>query len=325
MFSRSGRGFSLVELLVVVTIIVILIALLLPAVQAAREAARRAQCRNNLKQLGLALHIYADSARVFPPGCIVSLGGPRAYDPWSEATLPGAGRHGTSWLLCLLPFFEQGNLYGQWNFSGNVIVNAAAAQCDIAGLYCPTRRNGLRPGDFARLPDPAWRGGGTDYGGCLGAGNGWKNDSATHIFADTPFESEQWWNPLLIGVFFPNSATGFSAIRDGASNTLLIGELQRLSPKPGDTGSAKFSRSSLDGWALGGAATLFTTAVSETGGLYQTGGLNNNFFESPGSDHIGGAHFGMADGSVHFLAETIEKQVLYYLGAMADGQIIQPP
>ena len=79
-------------------------------------------------------------------------------------------------------------------------------------------------------------------------------------------------------------------------------------------------RTSQDGWALGGVATLFTTAMSETGGTYQTGGMNNNFFESPGSDHPGGAHFGMADSSVHFLNDSIDHQVFSYLGAMADKQ-----
>ena len=164
----------------------------------------------------------------------------------------------------------------------------------------------------------AWIGGGTDYGGCLGAGNGWVNDTKEHRFTKTPTVAEQWFNPRMIGIFSPNSATGFMAIRDGTSNTIMIGELQRLD------GSVP-QRTSQDGWALGGVATLFTTAMSETGGTYQTGGLNNLFFESPGSDHPGGAHFGLADGAVRFFSENIDKQTFYYLGAMTDGYTAQPP
>lgn len=186
---RAGRGFSFVELLVVTTIIAILIALLLPAVQSAREAARRAQCQNNLKQLGLALHLYADAARVFPPGCIVSLGGPRVCDPWTEATQPGPGRHGTSWLLCILPFLRKAIRTGngifpatEWSMrQRRSAISPASIALHGAPAFAPAT-----PPDCQTLP-----GGGMDYGGCLGAGNGWKNDDAAHIFADTPHPGEQ--------------------------------------------------------------------------------------------------------------------------------------
>jgi prepilin-type processing-associated H-X9-DG protein len=270
----------------------------------------------------VALHTYSQFAETFPPGCIVSTGTYPAYDPWTEASAAvGSGRNGTSWMLKLLPYLEQANLYARWDFGTNVQGNASVARTDLAVFYCPSRRSKLRPKDSDRLLDSTWKGGGTDYGGCLGAGNGWDNDDSStnhHKFANTPIAAERWDNPLVIGIFSPNSATSFMAIKDGTSHTILTGELQRLD------GSID-QRTSQDGWALGGVATLFTTAKSETNGLYQTGGLNNNFFESPGSDHPQGANFGMADGSVCFLANGVNKQLFCYLGAMADGQSAEMP
>jgi prepilin-type N-terminal cleavage/methylation domain-containing protein len=318
MRASAQRAFTLVELLVVVTIIGVLVALLLPAVQAARESARRSQCANQIRQLGLALHSYAQSYEVFPPGCIVSVGTYPKYDPWTEASVAGAGRHGTSWLLMLLPNLNQTPLYQSWNFTANVVGNATVAQTDVPGFYCPSRRRKLRRGDSKLMLSASWTGGGTDYGGCLGAGNGWDNSTASHPFTDTSTVAQQWYNPLAIGIFSPNSDTGFMQIKDGASNTIMTGELQRLDKSVTD-------QKSQDGWALGGVATLFTTAMKETNGTYQTGGLNNSFFESPGSDHSRGAHFGLADGGVHFLSDDIDKQIFYYLGAMADGQVAQVP
>lgn len=322
------RAFSLVELLVVITIIGVLVALLLPAVQSAREAARRMQCCNRVKQLGLVLHNYVQAHDAFPPGCIVSQMGSDGnaagctvcFDPWGEAgdTTGSLGKHGTSWMLMLLPYIEQASLFDAWDFTKNVVGNAALAQTNIAEFYCPSRRKKLRRGDSDRMLDTSWTGGGNDYGGCLGAGNGWLNSTKGHRFTNSPYYSEKWYNHEVVGIFSPNSAIDFIEIKDGASNTILTGELQRLD-------GSVYQRTSQDGWALGGVATLFATAMKETKGTYQTGGMNNNFFESPGSDHPGGAHFGMADGSVHFLNDTIDKELFFYLGALADKHIAQVP
>ncbi len=208
------RAFTLVELLVVITIIGVLIALLLPAMQAAREAARRVQCGNQMKQIGLALHHYIQTHSVFPPGCIVSVGGFPEFDPWTEASQTGPGGHGTSWMLLILPYIEQANIHDRWNFAANVLGNATVAQTDIIGFYCPSRRNGLRRGDSKRMLSSSWVGGGTDYGGCLGAGNGWVNDTKAHKFTDTSTVAEQWYNSAAIGIFSPNDATGFRAIQE---------------------------------------------------------------------------------------------------------------
>ena len=331
--SGKTAGFTLVELLVVITIIGILIALLLPAVQAAREAARRMQCTNNLKQIGLALHGYAQTHNTLPPGCIVRIydgnAAKKKFMPWEEATA-GATYHGTSWMLMILPYMEQENLYSRWNFGTSVSGNAAVAQTDIAGFYCPTRRTKLRPEDLAmpsgrpaRMIVSTWTGGGTDYGGCLGSTNGWDNTATGphHKFTKTDASGYYWGyrgesNPLgvepwLIGIFQPNVGASFADIKDGASNVLMVGEMQRLD-------GAKDETTSQDGWALGGVATLFSTANAWHGNA--VGGLNNDFFQSAGSDHPGGANFGLADGSTHFLSENVDTNLFDRLGAMADGR-----
>jgi len=325
-------GFSLIELLAVVTIIAILLALLLPAVQAARESARRTACQNNLRQLALALINYESCHARLPAAAEVNEASTPTtctgcWNPWAEARLtaftPGT-KHGTSWILAVLPFMEQAALANLWDRSTNVLGNAAVAQTNIPGLYCPTRRSGIRVhrDDQKNLISSNWKGGGTDYGGCYGRLDGFVNDTSNdHRFADinTPVVGSTGRRQ---GLFFPNNGRPLASVTDGLTNTIMLGELQRLRPVTGATSAAKtYNRTSQDGWAVGGVATLFCTATDP--GHSNPGGINNIFFESPGSQHAGGCFFAMVDGSVQWLSEFIDckdnNAVFPRLGSMSDG------
>jgi prepilin-type N-terminal cleavage/methylation domain-containing protein len=327
-------GFSLVELLVVVAVIAILAGLLLPAVQVGRESARRAKCQHNLRQLALSVLHYESISRRLPAAAIVSEAINPAtctgcWNPWAEAQLasflPGT-KHGSGWILSVLPFMEQVPLFNRWNRGTNVLGNAAVAQTDIPSLYCPSRRFGIRINrdDHKNLVNSGWRGGGTDYGGCFGRGDGFVNDTVDdHRFADTdtPISGSKGNRQ---GVFLPNAGRLLSAVTDGLTNTIMLGELQRLRPRAGGGGAANtYNRTSQDGWAAGGVATLFVTATDPGHG--NPGGMNNLFFESPGSEHAGGCFFAMADGSVQWLTEFIDAKdnnaIFPLLGSMRDGTV----
>ena len=344
------RGFSLVELLVTLAILGLLVAMLLPAVQSARESARRVQCANHLKQIALGCLAYESSNGHLPAATRSTDRKPDCqgcYDPWNEArragVVAGDNLHGTSWILEVLPHLDQTTLFAAWNRDTNVLGNASIAQTDIPLFYCPTRRRGIRTGrdDHRSLPSDTWRGGGTDYGGCMGRVDGFLNNagnnsdwSGRHRYCEhndpaDPGPPAAWsiqglpnGHPTVDGLFRTVHPRRIAAARDGSSHTILVGELQRLRPNGLSGAANNDNRTSFDGWAVGGASTLFVTATDPARG--NPGGLNNGFFESPGSDHPGGAGFAMADGSVHFVSEFVDAKdnaaVFPLLGAMRDGQ-----
>ena len=324
---RHVRGFTLVELLVVVAIIGLLTALLFPAVQAAREAARRADCASRGRQILLALHQHEQARGHFPSGCRVDAVYPGAgqHNAWREAE---TGWQGTSWMLAILPYVEQQRLRSRWDFSKNVAGNQTLAGIDISIFYCPSRRSGIRDEDRENM-FLGLSAGGNDYGGCLGRTNGFINQCSAgqgcgHRF--TISKTLYGENGERIGILSPNSRTRFRDIRDGSAFTLLIGELQRLSPPPGASSYESWNVSSDDGWAVGGAATLFDTAEPhQDDDEGNPGGLNNGFFESAGSEHPGGAWFGLADGAMRFVDDQIDPMVYALMGSMRDGSVVRLP
>jgi prepilin-type N-terminal cleavage/methylation domain-containing protein/prepilin-type processing-associated H-X9-DG protein len=346
---RRRRGFTWPELVVSLIVIAVLVALVLPAIQAAREKARRNNCANNMKQIGLAIHNYAQANRVFPPGTICTTG-PIAphnqYDVWAEATQTGSGAQGTSFLLRILPYMgpSQRSVYKSWNYSaGGVGLNAGVqsapgpAATDIPEFYCPVRRYGLRPQDKALLPATWWPGGGTDYGGCVGRHVAYDTSGPSHNVLDAGAPNAIVFDPGVTvanpvyqltddgakrrwGIFGRvNVGTTFGEIKDGTSNTIMTGELQRITVA--NAGYGGINNLSHDGWAVGGDATGFTMGYG--GPSVKINGqptplMNNGLFQSPGSDHAGGANFGMADGSVTFLPAAVDQNIFALLGSMAD-------
>jgi prepilin-type processing-associated H-X9-DG protein len=355
---RKRSHITLLEVLIILLVLGTLVALMLPAVEAAREPARRVQCGNQLKWIALALHNYAQANRnQFPPGTIcgpsVAMPG-NQYDVWGEAGKTRPGNHGTSFLLRLLPFVEEEKLFktwasgekgsgttvGCWSPAGNAGTKSIPGPAikDIKMFYCPTRRSMLRSEDSVMMLSSTWTGGGTDYGGCAGRHAAFTLETG-HNLCDASMHYEPEFRPDWVkenkdtdtpacrwGIFGQvNVSTTLEAIRDGTSNTILVGELQRITD---------WTPSSKDGWSIGGPATLFTTgamvnlkqarAVKDTTLTFvdsPTSGklMNNGFFGSPGSEHFNGANYGFADGHVQFLNSTVDPNIFSILGSMADG------
>jgi prepilin-type N-terminal cleavage/methylation domain-containing protein len=296
---RSQRGFTLIELLVVIAIIAVLIALLLPAVQQAREAARRTQCKNNMSQIGLALHNYLMSHQTLPPGTQNSVG--------PIASVEGDGYH-MSWMTQILPFLDQTNAYNLIDFKQSVYAeeNRTVRRHHVPSLLCPSDPSPLRSQTEVTA---------TNYCGI-------------HNDFEAPIDVNQ------NGVLFLNSSVRAVQVPDGLSNTLFIAETRLGTQSKSELGWMSGTSATLRNpvlWVNQATANAPPMYEWHKTPEYATYGAANpqkttqpaSFVGGFSSWHVGGLHVLLGDGAVRFLSSNLNANMLRNLAHRADGQLIE--
>jgi prepilin-type N-terminal cleavage/methylation domain-containing protein len=299
--TNRRKGFTLIELLVVIAIIAVLIALLLPAVQQAREAARRSQCKNNLKQWGLAMHNYHDTVNCFP-----------------FAAMSATRR---TWVPGLWPYVEQTPLYNAYNFNQPFYVAPNCVANSTTGInatkvplyYCPSN-----PGAQNWTADSNYRARG-HYVVCWGAGYASNNVGTTKA------------------IFGFNNGTGIayssrmSNITDGLSNTMLIAEILSAmgDSNPDSRGDFINDDTSYFAFAFTTVNTPNTTVPDSISGCGSSTPIPNapcdnggNKSQSARSQHTGGVHTLLGDGSVRFVSSNINLTTWQSLGTANGSEIV---
>lgn len=327
------RGFTLIELLVVIAIIAVLIALLLPAVQQAREAARRTSCKNNLKQLGLALHNYHDTFRVFPMGTRAPISAP-------------------NWRISILPYIDQAPLFNNLDISSQATVggfssrredsgsygygtgrNAVLAGLVIPGMNCPSNSSSTNASGQTPTYNNAERGQTHDYVGIAGATTDPAlGDATTPLWVSSNCSAVTGYGGIICenGMLYPNFSKQMRDVTDGTTNTIIVGEQSGLVGTQdiranyhggwaGFTAAGRPSQMTGSPWGSGVTTIRYpinykTAAV----GCNSTYDLNTTL----SSFHVGGTHGLLCDGSVRFLSENMDRMTLLRLGSRNDGEVL---
>jgi len=318
--SKQRVGFTLVELLVVIAIIGVLVALLLPAVQQAREAARRMQCINHLKQLGLALHNYHDTYNTLPMASNPQVG--------SGATM----QRGVSWITRILPMLEQSSIYDQMVFAGDSTMQDGPSPnfpllngLKLGGLYCPS----------SPLPEFVSRTSGShgpvqfQVGNYVGITGSYFRGGTVDVVSPAPQHNAHGiavYNGLLTPASPISTPSGLKHATDGTSNTMIVSEqsnyfrniatgaqIDRRSS--GHWGGVWSNGSGAGGWTQNLTTVRYPIGTNGGAGNDQPFTVNVALI----SAHPGGVNMALADGSIRFLQETVNFNIMTALADRADG------
>jgi len=326
------QGFTLIELLVVIAIIAILIALLLPAVQQAREAARRSTCKNQIKQMVLALHNYHETHRAFPAAYYT-----RA-NPGS--TVSGLENRATGFVM-LPPFMDQSALYNLYNFDigtggspdqgggGQTVKQTAFLNGTKLAMYqCPSVSTQIA--DLRTNPRD----------GHLDNSDSGSTFTSSYAFSSGNKSGSTFWAIYIgsadidqAGIMTANSRGQMRDVTDGASNTFILGEAEQNDLMTDTSGTV----SAIDNsdvinrrhayWTEGQHHSARSTFMPPYKSIEDcvlsfapSGWRDCNY--SFGSPHVGGLHMGMTDGAVRFVSENVNLSTWRLLGSRADGQVV---
>ncbi len=339
---KSRHGFTLVELLVVIAIIGILVGLLLPAVQAAREAARRMQCSNNAKQIGLAALNYESGNKEFPIAW------------WLD--IPGgtniAAANGNTWGFALLPYIEQVNLYNQFdqrfpamNELGPIAqANVEVIKSPLSFFKCPSSPHDAAvtyTGNAAGAGLPVtWDAAASDYIIATGVRGAFANIAYSGNAGGSRHGALQ-----VAGLYGDGRRSKMGSFTDGTSNTILIGErtgggeiyigktiatneIRALAPEAVDlNGGGWGDMLNGENWMAGGVGGQYDPTNPAPFLAEGPCGINCNNIRGRSfhAFHTGGAHFGLVDGSVQFLSESVDAFVLASMITREKGEVFNHP